>query len=489
MGKQAPRQPERGRGGKGEGKPAANAAGASAQGGGLRGLILGNAAMLAMGPFFGILAGFLLLFGGIFLAVAWQVGAQPLIDHLHYASFTSRASGRIVESWAALDFDPARLPKGKLHWQPYAKIATCETVEYGGDWGAPLQRAFCGNRFDFRDDFRLDDWQTLAPGIPFAFERDASGFAVGQVRLSKVAFDWLGSHPPDDTFMLSKPPPTTALGALEEEFDKPYDVAVASWTSSVPELPLAYDPRQPDRPMPARIVDDRRNGFWFGGLIFAAVFAVPGVLVWRLGMSFLFLGLSGTMLWLLTLLPLLALPWWGDVLPRIVAHANRDWAEIVSDMLDDINRTTRLIASAPADATLADGERIVWHAGQGLYADTFGRIGFRRPQPPPANEQAVLAALRAQAAEQVDKLPSEQRTALFKRLRQQYDGFARQVQTVFTTAALDTLRDSSADAAAHRAAKDFLVLGGAGTYYEDQLDALEKTAAPAPAPGQNRRRQ
>jgi hypothetical protein len=65
--------------------------------------ILGNLAMVVAGPVIGLIAGFLLLFGGIFLAVAWQAGPQSLIDSTNYDKFTGTASGRIVESWVALE--------------------------------------------------------------------------------------------------------------------------------------------------------------------------------------------------------------------------------------------------------------------------------------------------------------------------------------------------------------------------------------------------
>jgi hypothetical protein len=455
---------------------------APAAGSALRGFLLGNAASIAISPLLGLYAGFLLLFGGIFFAVSWQLGAEPLIDHFRYAPFTARVSGRIVESWAALEFDPGRLPADKLYWQPYAKIANCAVVEYAGDWGAPLRRAFCGNRFDFRDDFRLDDWHTLAPGVAFSYTRDASGFAIEEVRLSHVASAWLAAHPPHDTFMLSKPPPTTALGALKAQLDRPYDVAVASWTTPVAPIPLAYDPLHPDAAMPESIVDHRREGFWFGGLIFAVLFAVPAVLVWRLGVGLLFYGQPASIQWLLTALPLLALPWWGDVLPRIVGRANSDWADVATDILDDLSRTTRLIATDPRDATLADGERIVVQAGTGIYADTFGSLHFRAPMPPPANDAAALAALRTQAAVQVAGLDSAARTALFVKLRELHDAFARNVQGVFTLAAENTVRDAGVDAATRTAAKDFLILASGGDYYQNQLDAIEQAALQAAPP-------
>jgi hypothetical protein len=430
---------------------------------------------LLKASFLGLFAGFFLLFGGIFLAIAWTTGPQPLVDSFRYAPFTAQATGRIVESWVALEFDPDNVPKDKLYWQTVSKVSPCVVVEYSADAGAVSRRAFCGNRFQFREDFHLDDWNTMAPGVPFAFLRDASGFALEEIRMSKEALEWISTHPPRSTFMLSKPPPTTALGALQEQFDRPLDVAMASWSTPFPAFPLAYDPKHPDQAMPAKFVEERRRGFWWGSLVFTLILAAPGVLVWRMGVNWL-TGQSGAILWLLTLLPLLALPWWSDVLPQIVRRANSDWADVGSDMLDDINRVTRFSAGTREDATLVDGRRIVWHVESGAYADTFGRIRFSLPQPPPATPKDALAALQAQASEQVGKLDSSERAALFARLRGQYDAFARQVQGAFTAAAEDTIRDARADAAARRAAKQFLVFASGGNYYEDQLDAMEKAA-------------
>jgi len=438
----------------------------------MRQMLLGGVAQVLIGPIIGMVGGFMLLFGGIFLAIAWSAGPQPWLDSRRYAPVTAHVDGRIVESWSAIEFDPQDLPRDKLNWQPYSKISPCVIVEYSGDWGAAPRRSFCGNRFQFREDFRFDDWHTMAPGVPFAFLRDASGFSMPEIRMSKAALDWIETHPPRSTFMLSKPPPTSALGALREQLDRPLDVAVSSWTTPFPSFPLAYDPQHPDEAMPAQWVEDRRQGFWWGGLIFTLILAVPGIYVWRLGWSFL-TGLSGVILWLFTLLPLCALPWWSEMLPRLLGHVNRDWAEIGSAMLDDINRVTRFSMGAPDDALQAHGERLVWHIDQGAYADTFGKIHFSLPQPMPATPEAALGALRAQASAQMHGMDSATRAAMFKRLRQQFDAFAREAQNVFTDAAQDTLRDADADAAAHRAARDFLIFASGGGYAEDQLDKIE----------------
>lgn len=448
---------------------------------GFRAVLLQQLAGFVAAPVIGLFAGFLLLFGGIFLAVAWIVGPQHLLDAYTYRPFTAQVNGRVVESWAALEFDPAVLPNGKLRWQPYARISPCVVVEYAGDWG-DNRRAFCGNRFDFRDDFQLYDWHTMAPGVPFDFARDGAGFAVPEIRLSKVALDWQSQHPPHDTFMLPKPPPSTALAALRDQLDAPLEVAIASWTTRVPEFPLAYDPRHADEALPKGIVDARRSAFQPVGLFFVLLFGTIGFWVWREGVGLL-TGQGGALLWLLSVAPLLALPWWSDVLPQIVRHANADWADIVTGMLDDINRVTRFTASTPGgDALLAGGARLQWKASDGRYADTFGRMHFVLPEPLPASADAARQALSAQVSAQVRHLDSGERTVLFARLRELYAADARDVQAIFRTAAEDTLRDATANAGAHKAARNFLIFASGASYYDDQLDKIEVAPLAAASP-------
>jgi hypothetical protein len=442
----------------------------------LRRLLVGNVAGFLVAPLIGMYTGFLLLFAGIFLGAAWQVGPQPLIDSARYATFTATVTGRIVESWMALEFDPADL-KPEKNWHGRARIAPCAIVEYTGDWGAPLRRAFCGNRFDFSDDLRFYDWTTLEPGVPFGWLRDASGFALQEIRMSKPALDWLAAHPPHDTFILRKPPPTTALDELKEQLDRPIDVAVASWSAPLPPFPLAYDPRHPDEPMPAQHVKDRRQAAWLGGLVFTVILGGIGLMVWRLGLSVLLFGeQSRVLIWLLTIAPLAALPWWGDVLPKVLRHLSSDWADIGSGMLDDITRTTRLIASPPDEATLAEGEHLVLHVNTGVYADTFGRIHFTLPDPAPKSADLALAALQAQANAQVQQFDAGEQAALFARLEQEKQAGLDNAQAVFTPAAEDILRNINGDPTARRAVRHFLLFSAG--YNEWDVDALEKARPP-----------
>ena len=458
----------------------ADAAAATSRGHPLRDWLVGTLGMMAAAPLIGMIAGFLLLFGGIFLGVAWQVAMKPLVDMRQYAGLTSAISGHIVESWAALNFDPGDLPTGKLYWDRASKISRCAVVEYNaGDWGAPLRRAFCGMRINFSDNFRLNDWdEALQDGIPFTFLRDASGFEVQEIRMSKTTLDWISKHPPRDTFGMSKPPPTTALAALREQFDWPVDIAALSWTRSVPDFPLRVDPQHPQEAMPAKTVEDSRN--WNPtGAVLALLLAVPGFWVWRMGIRVFFpTEPSPIVLWMLTLLPLLALPWWGEVVPKLVAHVNGNWATFGSEMLDDVTRSSRLIASSPDDAEFAHGERLLWRLDQGQYAATFGRIRYAKPEPAPKTKDDVIAALRAQTAAQVAQMAPQEQLALLEQLMRDKDHDRNRVHAVFTTAAEAIERDAGADPALHRAARRFLLF--AADYNVWEVDALEKSwAVPA----------
>jgi hypothetical protein len=432
------------------------------------------AVSMGTAPIIGMLAGFLLLVGGIFLSIAWMTGVQPWLDASHYAGFTQRVQGTIVDAWTTLDFNPDDMRRDKLRWFGYAKISSCAVVGY-----EDVRRAFCGNRFTFNDDQRMDDWTTLAPNVPFEFARDEKGFAVEQMRIGKDAAAWLKSHPPYSTFAAADPPPKTAYEALQDQFDRPLDVAIASWSRAARAMPLVFDPANPTEPMPAGYVDSRRSGPWFGAMIIAALLAAIGLAVWRAGIAVLIGDRKPAVIWAAALLPLLALPWWSDVFPRLLRHVDSGWADIATAMLDDITRVTRLTASEPNEAPLVDGERIEWRVDRGRYADTFGRIPFRAPAPLPANADAARAALEAQTGAYVDSLDASARGDLFVRLRTLKQHSLDDVQSLFIASAERTLRDPDFRDA-HVAAKRFLNDEQGAKYALDVLDAMENSGATRP---------
>jgi hypothetical protein len=423
----------------------------------LRGWLAGFIAGSILGPFIKMIAAFILGMAGIVLILAWQSGPQRIVDATRYANFTVHTQGKIVESWVAVEFNPARMAAGSLNWRGYAKASPCAVVEYTEDWGPPARRAFCGNRFTFRDDYTLYDLREMAPGIPFAWTRDTDGAILPEIRLDGAARVWIATHPPASTFMMSNPPPRTALEALQRAEDRPVEDLVAGWIASAPVLPLRLDPRHPDQPLPAGFVASRLQlrpnlAGWLAVLIGATI----GLPLWLLGMSFLLGNLPRPAATFLAILPLLALPWWGQDFPRFVHSLNKSWGVVITDMLDDLDRTGRLVASDPAEATLAGGERLVWRAGEGIYADTFGRFRYMLPQPAPASGDAALAALVRMVTTQTRALSETERIGMFSNLKRDKVNERLRAGIVFLPAAKAALLDPNSDPAVRRAAKTFL---------------------------------
>lgn len=399
-------------------------------------------------------AGILLGIGGLLLAIAWQAGPQRAIEAHQFSALVSRVDSRIVESWLTLEWHPAEMGDN-LRWRAFAKASPCVVVEFeaGGDWGAALRRAFCGNRFRFTESYTLHDLDRIAPGVPFAWMHDASGFAVPEIRLSRAALDWLAGHPPADPVLASHPP-GTALDQLQREIERPVDYAVGGWAASVAGFALAIDPRNPAGAMPADFVDERRHDT--GNWLLFAMFAFVGLPLWRGGVRLLLGEIGQSALWLATLLPMLALPWWSESLPRGLRAINAEFAGVVGDMLDTLDPLGRLIASEPAAAAQAGGARLAWPAGKGLYADTFGRLRFARPNPPPRSADEALAALAESARAQVRAMPASERAALFARLAADKAHELPHAGLIFLPAAKETLLDARADEVTRATARGFL---------------------------------
>ncbi len=418
----------------------------------LRAIVLGRLAGLVIGPGVRLVAVLFLGLGAVILSTGWLLGLKPLLEAHEFASFTGRAEGRIVESWVALEIDPSRVGAGG-HWRAAAKASPCAVVEYAGDWGAPARRAFCGNRLGFNESYTLHDLKLMAPGIPFAWARDASGFAVPEIRLAPEVHRWLSTARPQESTRMGPPPPN-ALAQLALESDRPVDTAIESWASAPPAFVLALDPQSPSGAMPEAYVRERRSlgGAGLMGLVFLAV----GFGVWFRGTGVLLPALPVPVHVLLAALPLLALPAWGDLMPRYLRHLNPEFAGVVGDMIGDLDRTTRLVASEPADALLADGEVLRWPVGGGAHAATFGRLRFAQPQPAPQGGDEALAALAASAAAQVAAMPQADREALFAQLEQDKWAGRPDAGLVFLPAARQAVLDARSPEPVRRAAGDFL---------------------------------
>jgi len=418
----------------------------------LRAIVMGQLAGLVIGPGVRLVAVLFLGFGAVILSTGWLLGVKPLLQAFEFSAFTGRAEGRIVESWVALEIDPSRVGAGG-HWRAAAQASPCAVVEYAGDWGAPARRAFCGNRLGFNESYTLHDLKWMAPGIPFAWARDASGFAVPEIRLAPAVHQWLSTARPQESTRMGPPPPN-ALAQLALEADRPVDTAIESWASPPPAFVLALDPQSPSGAMPEAYVRERKSmsGAGLMGLVFLAV----GFGVWFRGTGVLLPTLPVPVHVLLAALPLLALPAWGDLMPRYLRHLNPEFAGVVGDMIGDLERTTRLVAGEPGDALLADGEVLRWPVGGGAHAATLGRLRFARPQPAPKDGDEALAALAASATAQVAAMPEAERASLFAQLEQDKWAGRPDAGLVFLPAARQAVLDARSPEAVRRAAGDFL---------------------------------
>jgi hypothetical protein len=297
---------------------------------------------------------------------------------------------RIVESWIALEFD-AKDVRNPEFWRASSNAASCEVVEYSGDWGAPLRRAFCGTRVPFRDSYPVAKLLPLTDGVPFAWARDKRGFVVPEIRVDPATVQWLKAHVPNK-FMHQRWPANTALDWLRLELDLPVDAAIAGWTAPPPILPLSFDPARPAGALPTGIVQKRldQGTSWPAMVVGFGI----GLYVWFKGMALMPLisGMTPVGRWILSALPLLTLPWWMEGLPHALAYFSRDTAYLVREVFADIARADRLVAWEPEQATLANGERLVWRFDESVYADTIGRFKFAQPNPPSASEKAAAAA-------------------------------------------------------------------------------------------------
>lgn len=402
-----------------------------------------------------LVAAMVLSTAGLLLTVAWQVGPQVLQRHVQYAKLTARADAQIVESWLALNVDLAGLRNADF-WRASAMATPCAVVDLQGDWGSDRRRAFCGTRLRFNESYDVTFLRTMAPGVPFAWSRDARGFAVPEIRVAPEVHKWLASHPVD-TFMHRKWPASNALDWLKLELDQPVDAAIAGWTSpAATKIAIVYDPAHTDVLMPAGLVASRlaRKPSWFTAIVIGAI----GLAMWFAGMRLLpaMQNFNAPGRIVFSILPLLTIPWWFDYFPSTIRVLSAPLASVVGDMFYDIDILDRFAATAPVDALLAHGDRIVFRAGDGPYADTFGRLRFKPPATTPANADVALALLAQQANDDVRAFDDGKRVTFFTALARDKKLDLRAAGIVALPAAREALIDAGTEPHVRRAARAFL---------------------------------
>ena len=421
-----------------------------------RSLVTGLALGHAFGPAIRLLALTYLALGSFVLVMAWQTGPQRLVEADRARAFTAHRDAHVVESWLAVDWDPAAMGSSK-YWPGFARARPCAVVEYDGDWGS-ARRAFCGTNSHFHEKYALHDLREMSPGVAFDFARDANGFSVPQIRVGRAARDWLATHAAVwgsyEGQVKKRLATYTALDELRVRLDRPVDLAVTSWSKPPPAFPLAYDPGHPTEAMPAGFIAARRDARpdWFPA-IFASGF---GLAFWFAGMNILLSNFVPIVRLGLGAFSLLALPWWAEELPKVLRSFDSEIAATMAETFEDIETTSRITAGEPTDAMQYQGERLLFGVEQGLYADTIGRLRFVPPAAPPASANAALAALVASTSAQVRGWKPADRTELFERLKRDKEATLMHAGLVFLPAAKEALADPRSDAELQRAAYRFL---------------------------------
>jgi len=404
-----------------------------------------------------------LVLGGFVLMMAWQAGPQRLLDEREFAPYTARQDGRIVESWLALDLQLDDMGDSK-YWPAFARATPCVVVQAEGQWGEP--RAFCGSPHWLHDrGFTIHDLRQITPGVPFDFRRDASGFSMPEIRLEKRALEYLAANKSQSIFY-----PGTALDELRKRFDRPVELAIVSWSQPAPAFPLAIDPARPAEPLPAAYVQMRRSRQpdWFFQCIVPAFF---GIAFWLHGMGMILGALVPVGRVVIGLLPLLALPWWGEELPKAIAHINADAGTEMRRIVGDIDPEGQLEASAPAEAQLRDGVRISFAVQEGYYLDTLGRFTFTPSRPTPMSPDAALAMIAADIPEALTRVGTPLRVEIFDNLVRDKKNGLDQAGLAFLLAGKAALTDPMSSAELRTAARRF-------------LDAFTTTPLPEPRRGQ-----
>lgn len=366
-----------------------------------------------LGKFTRLYAAILLGAAGLALSFAWSVGPQQALDARQYARLTASAQGRIVDRWLAIEWKASQA--GLPDWRNAARATPCVVLDYDGDWGSH-RRAFCGTRLPFYPHYDPIGHDRLAPGVPFDWARDAHGLVVPELRMPGS----LKAHL-EKTAAVERPFPNirdarNGLELLQFELVDPVESAVRGWSAAPASVALAVDPTDAGIAVPRAYIEQRarKSADW----VSAAIAGFVGLVTWFAAAPLLLGHVPGLARHLLTILPLLALPWWGDELPRQLARLSEDVAQVIEDM-GAIVAHGALRATAPAEALLAHGERLAWPPAGAPYESTFGRLRLAAPQRPFASPDAALAALADTAASQVRAWPAAERAALFRALEAQ----------------------------------------------------------------------
>jgi hypothetical protein len=436
------------------------------------------------------------LMGAVVMAIglalltgAWLNGPRMALLEREIRQMSARAEAETVDPWWEIDVELARVAPD-VRWEVHTQARLCATVVYVLA-GERHQRLLCGAERGGRLPLDLVETWALMPGVGIDWPRDASGLPRVEVRMRPAAVAFLREHAlfePHAWQMRVSPKgseaertarraeleadPPDALDLLLLELDRPLEWLARSWPArDDTRFEMRVDPREPGKAWPAVFADGVQvhAGHW----VFSAFLAVTGLLVWWQGIRIGFIDLSLRARLAVAVVPLLLAPWWGGCAGHLMQRLAPDAWGLGRDLAADLGMQSRRALAAPDPASFAGHERIVWSASgdASAYAEVFGRVPLRRPEPAPADADAALAEAARQLAAAVAAMPEAEASALFETLIEAERAGRVEVSLLFLRAAREAALDPDRGVAVGRRAGQFLSLLTTQPYREPEPDA------------------
>lgn len=402
------------------------------------------------------------------LSAAWVVGPRLALLERELRQLDTAVEARLVEPYWVLDLDLLRWQPDR-HWQSLLSARPCVSAEY--DYADTRHRLrLCGAERGGRIRFELADLlavDALTADVPLRWPIDADSQPQFELRMrpavrEKLAAIALLEHewpeqPQSESARATPAPVRSALDRLQVELDQPLEWLLRAWPAGeAPSITLRLDPRTPALALPERLIAERRAGIGHWGL---ALFLLgTGLLVYGYGISIAFMDASRRRQVLIGVAILLIFPLWGGWTGSLLQRLAPEAWQVGRDMAEDLASPGLLalerVDPAPHDALL----RMRWPVwgGASAYGELIAALDLRRPQPPPADADAVLLDLNAQVAARVDALDDPAAAALFDALAQAHREGRDAVGLLYVDAARELALTPTRSPVARAAAVRFL---------------------------------
>ncbi len=401
--------------------------------------------------------------GGAFLSTAWLAAPARLLLHRDLGAYTAHADGHPSQPFWRFEIALDRLGDG-WNWAAVTQAELCADFAVKSGTQSTTHVTLCGARRGRTAPWGIVETQELAPGVPIAWPRDASGYPEVTMRLSPGAREWLTSRAAgfwpligqSEEARAAMPPAGNELDALLLEVDRPLEWLVRTWPASTSEtaIPMAFDPSSPEYPLPVAVVESglATQPDW----LLAVGLAVFGSVAWITGWHYALASTSRLRVAAACVVPLVLLPWWGGRFERVLLWLEPRAGQVGTDILHDLTEPLRLPVEARGLDALAGYERVHWSRASSYYDLLTGPFAPTRPEPAPADSDAALVAAVLQVTTKALAADDDALLALFERLRQDELVDRGQLGLLFLDAARRVALDERHNHDVRRTAASFL---------------------------------